>query len=1034
MTINTNLSPYFDDFDPSKHFYKILFKPGYSVQTRELNQLQSIIGTQIAKFGSNIFKDGSVVKDGEHSSILAKACVVSSFTGTNDINYFLGKTLNFNGSLKEVVYVDNLYSNNYIFLVDKTSGSIPDSSVLLVNGDTSETYSITVESSTSSILHQIRKGIYFVQGSFVQVEAHTIVVSLSNTAISTDVYLIATESIIDSYQDESLLDNSFGAPNYSAPGADRYAIDLHMQLSLPAAPILTNENHFLLASYRNGIIVADINAPRYSDIEKYIAERSYKESGNYTVDAFIGQINPDLTDITNTIFILDKGDAFINGYEFQSLAPTLLDVPKARTTDTLKNGQVQIDKGPYILVENVSGFISPYDMVSIDIHNSLTVSKTAANYDTTLMGTAISSGLLFDSLNVGPSNTYKLFLSNIIIKAGLNFANAKTFIITSGTGTYTWEFYANYNSETYDTKTITGAAGPTIVTIFNSLNYSNIYTLVNTPIKTHINPSTNENDISYQYYKEFLSQTFERDGNGNTVSNFSLSGNQFFFIGSGVVSSSSVVTEWYAVVKSVGGGSGIAPLVNSIIKLESSTVTILDQLNASISIPEDYTLVVDVYAVMSEAVSTTRNKIIVSNATTLITSNLSNASISLLKADAIKLTSIIGDDGVNYTSYYTFQNGQNDLYYDHSYVSLKNANNTPISSNPNLISLMITFDYYSHTGTGPFTVDSYNNAPLELIPSHIFATGASIRLSDAIDFRPRRTDDALTLIFDSYKRPCFGSILTTDYEYYLPRIDLAVLTKDLKLSIISGIPARYPIVPNSGTSMTLYVLSIPAYTFDYKNITVDYVDNKGYTMKDVAKIDHRVSRLEYYTALSFLEAQAQAQTVPSSVPGINKFQNGILVDSFSGHSVGDVFNSAYNCSIDFNNRILRPAFNSSSYGYTYVDANSVNVTSSNDLVSLNYTESQIINQTVASETESVQPFVAFSWNGILQLDPPADTWTDTQTKPTAIVNMNSANDAYSVFSQGNGQRWSDWATTGVGATNLALSSTLSVVSTATVTL
>ena len=32
---NYNLKPYFDDFDETKNFHRILFKPGYSVQARE---------------------------------------------------------------------------------------------------------------------------------------------------------------------------------------------------------------------------------------------------------------------------------------------------------------------------------------------------------------------------------------------------------------------------------------------------------------------------------------------------------------------------------------------------------------------------------------------------------------------------------------------------------------------------------------------------------------------------------------------------------------------------------------------------------------------------------------------------------------------------------------------------------------------------------------------------------------------------------------------------------------------------------------
>ena len=66
MTQNTNLniSPYFDDFDESKNYNKVLFKPGFPVQARELTTLQTILQNQIEKFGQYFFKEGSIVIPG----------------------------------------------------------------------------------------------------------------------------------------------------------------------------------------------------------------------------------------------------------------------------------------------------------------------------------------------------------------------------------------------------------------------------------------------------------------------------------------------------------------------------------------------------------------------------------------------------------------------------------------------------------------------------------------------------------------------------------------------------------------------------------------------------------------------------------------------------------------------------------------------------------------------------------------------------------------------------------------------------------
>ena len=34
--LNLNVSPYYDDFDRDNDYYRVLFKPGYPVQAREL--------------------------------------------------------------------------------------------------------------------------------------------------------------------------------------------------------------------------------------------------------------------------------------------------------------------------------------------------------------------------------------------------------------------------------------------------------------------------------------------------------------------------------------------------------------------------------------------------------------------------------------------------------------------------------------------------------------------------------------------------------------------------------------------------------------------------------------------------------------------------------------------------------------------------------------------------------------------------------------------------------------------------------------
>lgn len=61
QSTDLNVSPYFDDYDETKDYYKILFRPGVSVQVREMNQLQTMLQKQVERFGDNIFKRGTII-------------------------------------------------------------------------------------------------------------------------------------------------------------------------------------------------------------------------------------------------------------------------------------------------------------------------------------------------------------------------------------------------------------------------------------------------------------------------------------------------------------------------------------------------------------------------------------------------------------------------------------------------------------------------------------------------------------------------------------------------------------------------------------------------------------------------------------------------------------------------------------------------------------------------------------------------------------------------------------------------------------
>lgn len=80
---NLNVAPYFDDFDANNDYYKVLFKPGYPVQARELTTLQSILQNQVEKFGQHFFKEGAKVIPGN-------TAYSASYNAVELENVFLG--------------------------------------------------------------------------------------------------------------------------------------------------------------------------------------------------------------------------------------------------------------------------------------------------------------------------------------------------------------------------------------------------------------------------------------------------------------------------------------------------------------------------------------------------------------------------------------------------------------------------------------------------------------------------------------------------------------------------------------------------------------------------------------------------------------------------------------------------------------------------------------------------------------------------------------------------------------------------------
>jgi hypothetical protein len=371
------------------------------------------------------------------------------------------------------------------------------------------------------------------------------------------------------------------------------------------------------------------------------------------------------------------------------------------------------------------------------------------------------------------------------------------------------------------------------------------------------------------------------------------------------------------------------------------------------------------------------------------------------------------------SSNWTLDTGQRDNFYDHGRIQRTGAT-APVGR------ILIIMDYFSHSGTGYFSVDSYTASgladPYVDIPAYTSPiSGKKLELRDCIDFRPRRADGGTTM--QNIEIPYPNENWQADYSYYMPRIDILYISKEKVFGIHEGISADAPVPPFTlDHTMNLYRLDVPAYTFKPSDVAIHYIENKRYTMKDISRLEKRLNNVEYYTALSLLERDAESLVIKDNA-GLDRFKNGIIVDDFAGHSVGDVFNTDYKCSIDFKERELRPPFESNIADLTYIPGSSTGVIKTGDLITLPFTSTAFISQTQASTFLNVNPFNVTAWVGVLDLDPPNDNWVATNNRPEVIVNATGENDAWEALAGlGFGSQWNDWQDSGTGRNERLISS------------
>lgn len=1002
---NYPAAPYYDDFDETKNYHRILYRPGYAVQARELTQMQTTLQAQLDRFGQYAFKHGSRVVGGKvtlnteydfikidsafnHSTAgdLNSDGYLSSFVGTI-ITGSANSGTNLTAKVIAVVASDGSDPNTLYIKYNTTGGAARTTSTFAAGEEFSSSGSTTFYGQVQSTgtptgvgsSVNIEEGVYFISGTFIYVPKASLTLDKYTNTPSYVIGLNVVEAIIDTDTDNTLKDNAQGTPNESAPGATRYKVSTSLVKESLTNLNSANANYVTLLRIESGKIQVDetdsIN--QATELSKRLARRTFEESGNYAVKPYQLDIKEHLDDTTNNGYLLaaaggdeaklaigvEPGTSYVQGFRNENIATKYLIIDKPRAASNAinidANANVSTPVGNYVLLteSTIKGVPDLTNFITMNLHNAVgqggSVVGTARARAMQKIGSEIRLHLFDINMTSGSFTAVRSL--NQVHSNGINFIGniSDASALRYDIGNNGLVFKLPYNATS---------------TLFNGVNSTTEYTIK----------------------KDFAAEV---TSNQCTIS---IPSGQGHFTNVDSATMISVGTSIIDTTPTFVGSSvdGVTSLTFSVSAANTTKVRVL----------------ADVEIDGSDKVQ--KEKLRQNNTVASSVSASADGSYSLGKADIIRIVSVVDATSTNVTERFTLDNGQKDNYYDIGRITL-DSGSSPVSG-----ALTITFDYYTHGAGDYFSVDSYPTADYGTIGSFSSAQG-NLELRDCIDFRPRKADAANNFTGSGASlsgSPDPSHAMSMFVKYYMPRIDKLYITKEGILKTAIGVPSDNPKAPSTPEdAMGLFDLKLKPYVFSTSDVIPTIIDNKRYTMRDIGKLDKRVKNLEYYTSLSLLEQQASnSQLFDGANP---RTKNGFLVDGFRGHNVGDASHPDYACSIDKAAGTLRPKFDSRSVNLVRKESDSGSVVKNASLMTLPHSSAAYITQPYSSVSVNVNPYNVFSWSGNVTLSPESDEWKETDVRPDVIINDDGLFDQFVTMADESGilgTQWNEWETNWTG--------------------
>lgn len=465
LTTNFNVSPYYDDFADAKNFYRILWKPGYAVQARELTQAQTILQKQIDRFGKHVFREGSIVLPGqftiENNVDYIKIKDVDGANNTVDVNEYkgeklLGLTTGINAYVIEVADGVETSSNTKTLYVRYDSAGNANSSIVtfqnnevLYAANVGQVTVLSANSSGKGSRFLIDAGVFFAKEHFISFEQQSVILNRYSTNPTCRVGFYVTEDIIDYTDDISLLDPALEASNYAAPGADRLRLTPTL-MTLDIADDTGPPNFVELFTIDNGVITELHERPEYNILRDELAKRTFDESGDYYVKGLNVRIRENLDTGTNGGYSntgnsqllsvgVEPGIGYVKGYEVNKLVTDYITIEKSLNYENVSDQAATAGYGSYIICDEYTGYIGHDTGAYVGLYNTANNRLSdkgwvGAEQAGALIGTANVNCVEYYAGTLGtPNAQISVYLTDIRMVGSNTFSNVKS-IYTTGFG------------------------------------------------------------------------------------------------------------------------------------------------------------------------------------------------------------------------------------------------------------------------------------------------------------------------------------------------------------------------------------------------------------------------------------------------------------------------------------------------------------------------------------------------------------------------------------------------------------------------